>query len=140
MKYIRDNDLIKINKKLRIPLNLEMAPTNEMLKIALKYNLDIRLQIYKGYPSLYNDDILTNQAIDYAKEFLGYNNVVDLSLRMTAEDFSYYSEKIPSCFYRLGTGNKQKDIKHGLHTSRFNIDERSLEIGMGLMAYLAIKS
>ena len=36
-RHIRDFDLIKIKKKLKIPLNLEMAPTNEMLKIAIKY-------------------------------------------------------------------------------------------------------
>ena len=39
-RHIKDNDLIKINKKLRIPLNLEMAPTNEMLKISLKHRPD----------------------------------------------------------------------------------------------------
>jgi len=39
-RHIRDNDLIKINKKLKIPLNLEMAPTIEMLKISLKHKPD----------------------------------------------------------------------------------------------------
>ena len=59
---------------------------------------------------------------------------------MTAEDFAYYSYKVPSCFYRLGTANPIKGFTHGLHTSRFNNDEDSLKIGMGLMAYLAIKN
>ena len=66
--------------------------------------------------------------------------MIDLSLRMTAEDFAYYCNEIPSCFYRLGTGNINKGITHGLHNSRFNIDEDALKVGMGLMAYLAIKS
>ena len=79
-------------------------------------------------------------AITYAREYLGENEVVDLSLRMTAEDFAYYSHEIPSCFYRLGTSNLAKGISHGLHTSSYNIDEQSLKIGMGLMAYLAIKN
>ena len=39
-RHIKDNDFIKINEKLRIPLNLEMAPTNEMLKISLKHRPD----------------------------------------------------------------------------------------------------
>jgi len=39
-RHIRDNDLKNIKKKIKIPLNLEMAPTNEMLKIALKYKPD----------------------------------------------------------------------------------------------------
>ena len=59
---------------------------------------------------------------------------------MTAEDFAYYCNEVPSCFYRLGTANLEKGIAHGLHTSRFNIDEESLKTGVGLMAYLAVVS
>ena len=36
-RHIRDNDLKAIKKKIKIPLNLEMAPTKEMLKIALRH-------------------------------------------------------------------------------------------------------
>ena len=107
---------------------------------ANEYALDINFEVCKGYPSLYNDEALTNSAISYAKEYIGNKNVVDLSLRMTAEDFAYYCNEAPSCFYRLGTANKNKGITHGLHTPRFDIDENSLKIGLGLMAYLAIKS
>ena len=39
-RHINDNDLSKIKKKIKIPLNLEMAPTNEMMIIALKYKPD----------------------------------------------------------------------------------------------------
>ena len=108
--------------------------------IAEEYNFEINFEIRKGYPSLYNNEALTNQAILHAKEYMGDENVVDLSHRMTAEDFSYYSYEVPSCFYRLGTANISKGITYGLHTSRFDIDENSLKIGMGLMAYLAIKN
>ena len=109
-------------------------------KIAEKYNIRINFEIKRGYPSLYNDKLLTKKSIKFAEEYLGSRNVVDLSLRMTAEDFAYYCNEVPSCFYRLGTANKSKGITYGLHTSRFNIDEDALKIGMGLMAYLAIKS
>ena len=110
------------------------------LEIAKYYGLEIDFDIRKGYPSLVNDVALTESAIVLAKEYLGTENVIDLSIRMTAEDFAYYSHQVPSCFYRLGTRNEQNGIVHGLHTSRFNIDEQSLKIGMGLMAYLAIKN
>jgi amidohydrolase len=109
-------------------------------KVALEYAIDVNFVINKGYPSLHNDEELTKSAIFSAKEYLGDNNVVDLSVRMTAEDFAYYCNEVPSCFYRLGTANKLKGITHGLHTSQFNIDEDSLKIGMGLMTYLAIKT
>ena len=107
-------------------------------QVAKKYNIKIDLNIKKGYPALNNDIQLTLNQINKAKEFLGEKNVIDLPIRMTAEDFSYFANAVPSCFYRLGTGNKDKGLIHGLHTSKFNIDEDSLKIGMGLMAFLAI--
>jgi amidohydrolase len=108
--------------------------------IAEMYSLTIDFDIRKGYPCLVNNETLTKKLISFAKEYMGTENVIDLPIRMTAEDFSYYSHQVPSCFYRLGTANKSKGITHGLHTSRFNIDESSLKSGMGLMAYLAIKN
>lgn len=109
-------------------------------KIAQNHKVEIDFDIRKGYPCLVNDEELTNQSIAFAKEYMGAENVIDLPVRMTAEDFAYFSHEVPSTFYRLGTTNKGKGIVHGLHTSRFNIDEQSLKIGMGLMAYLAIKN
>jgi len=121
---------IKTHKKM-----LTIAST-----IAKTYSLTIDFDIRKGYPCLVNDEEVTKKSISFAKEYVGTENVIDLPIRMTAEDFSYYSHQVPSCFYRLGTANKSKGITHGLHTSRFNIDESSLKVGMGLMAYLAIKN
>jgi metal-dependent amidase/aminoacylase/carboxypeptidase family protein len=65
--------------------------------------------------------------------------VVDLPMRMTSEDFAYYSQNMPACFYRIGTGNIAKGITSGLHTDTFNIEESSLELSIGLMAWLAVK-
>ena len=96
-------------------------------------------EIRRGYPFLVNDEELTARALAFAKEYLGNENVVELESRMTAEDFAYYSQHMPACFYRLGTGNAAKGITSGIHTPTFNIDEDALETGMGLMAYLALK-
>lgn len=92
------------------------------------------VDIRKGYPFLMNNEEVTSKSISNAKEFLGEQNVIDLDLRMTAEDFAYYSQQIPGCFYRLGTGEST-----GLHTSTFNINEAALETSIGFMAYNAIK-
>jgi amidohydrolase len=108
--------------------------------VAQSYNLEIDFDIRKGYPCLINDEKVTEKSIAFAKEYMGEDNVIDLPIRMTAEDFAYYSQIIPACFYRLGTANTEKGITGGLHTSNFNIDEDALKIGMGLMAYLAIKN
>ncbi len=96
-------------------------------------------EIKRGYPVLYNDGILTQHAENAAKQYLGEENVEQLDLRMTAEDFAYYTQHLPGCFYRLGTGNKKKGITSNVHTATFNVDEHALEIGMGLMAWIALQ-
>ena len=96
--------------------------------------------IDKGYPFLVNDDVVTAEARQFAVEYLGEENVVDLDLRMTAEDFAYFSQKVPSCFYRLGIRNENRGIIHNLHTDQFDVDETSLETGAGLMAWMAVRA
>ena len=76
--------------------------------------------------------------IDFAAKYLGEENVVELDERMTAEDFAYFSQTVPSCFYRLGVSNKHDKNRYGLHNSKFNPDEKSLLIGCGLMRWIAI--
>ena len=95
--------------------------------------------IRRGYPFLINDDALTDRARKSAEEFLGKDNVEDLEIWMAAEDFSFYSQKAPACFYRLGVRNKSRGIISSVHTSTFDIDESALETGMGLMAWMAVR-
>ncbi|NVK50212.1 MAG: amidohydrolase [Cyclobacteriaceae bacterium] len=95
-------------------------------------------EIRKGYPFLQNDPELTARATDAAKEYLGEENVIDLDIWMAAEDFAYYSQEISGCFYRLGTRNEARGIVSGVHTPTFDIEEDALEIGAGLMAWLAV--
>lgn len=103
------------------------------------YKVKIDLNIIDGYPFLSNDIAVANLCKQAAVEYLGQENVEDLPLRMTAEDFAYISQVIPSCFYRLGTGNKLKGITSGVHTATFDIDEEALKISTGLMAWIAFK-
>lgn len=96
------------------------------------------VNIMTGYPALINDEQVTAQAKKYAEEFLGKENVIEMEPRMTGEDFSFFAQKIPACFYRLGTGNAAGGITSGVHTPTFDIDESALKTGMGLMAWLTI--
>ncbi len=97
------------------------------------------VRIDKGYPFLINDDKLTDNFKKYAAEYLGKENVLDIDLRMTAEDFAYYSQKIPACFYRLGIRNTEKGIDSNIHTATFDIDENALKTSVGLLCWLALK-
>lgn len=96
------------------------------------------LEIGHGYPFLVNDEALTNRCKRAAEVYLGANQVEELPLRMTAEDFAFISQKVPSCFFRLGTGNVTRGITAGVHTSRFDIDENALITGVGLMTWLTL--
>jgi amidohydrolase len=97
------------------------------------------VRVSHGYPFLYNDPPLTDKLYLLAKEYLGAGHVKELEQRMTAEDFAYFARERPSCLYRLGIANEDLGISSNLHTATFDVDEKSLEIGMGLMAWFAVK-
>lgn len=99
----------------------------------------VEFNIMQGYPFLKNDEQLTAKAKQAAIDYLGKDNVVDLDIWMAAEDFSFYSQEVPACFYRLGTRNEARGITSSVHTPTFDIDESALEVGMGLMAWQALK-
>jgi len=96
------------------------------------------VRIAHGYPFLDNDTDLTLKIREWSIEYLGEKNVVDLDARMTSEDFSYFANEVPSCFYRLGIRNERDGFVSNLHTSTFDVDENCLQTGMGLMAWIAI--
>lgn len=97
---------------------------------------EIDLHIDVGYPTVYNNEALGDLARDFAEQYMGAGNVETTELRMGAEDFGYYSQVIPGCFYRIGVMNEAKGIVSGVHTPTFNIDENAIETGMGMMAWL----
>ncbi len=99
----------------------------------------VDFEIRRGYPALVNNPELTAAARKGAEEYLGKENVLDLDIWMAAEDFAFYSQQADACFYRLGTRNEARGITSSVHTPTFDIEEKSLETGMGLMAYLAVK-
>ena len=94
----------------------------------------VEVEISKGYPYLENDPITTQRMRDISTAFLGEEKVEELPIRLTAEDFSYYSQEVPVCFFRLGVRNDEKGIVHGVHHPNFDIDPESLKIGIQMMS------
>jgi len=107
--------------------------------IAQSMNAHAIVRIEKGYPFLINNDVFTEKCIEYATDLLGSQNIINMDVRMTAEDFAYFSQKIPACFYRLGVRNNSKNINNNLHTSTFDIDEDVLKSSIALMSWIALK-
>lgn len=108
--------------------------TEQISEIGKKYGGKAELRRSKGYPCLINDDFLVKEIKENTKKIIGKEYVEDLDIRMTAEDFSFYSSEIPSCFFRLGVRNESQGIIHSVHNPKFDIDPESLKIGTKIMA------
>ena len=92
-----------------------------------------------GYPFLKNDEKLTASCFKNAQAFIGDTKVIDISKRMTAEDFAYYTHHVPACFYRLGVGFAGQEDRL-LHNPYFDVDENALKLSVGMMSWLAVKA
>ncbi|MFW6371972.1 MAG: M20 metallopeptidase family protein [Bacteroidota bacterium] len=106
--------------------------------IAASMGGSCEVEIRHGYPFLVNNEEITHKAISLAKDFLGETSVVDLDLRMTAEDFAYFSQAFPATFYRLGVMQPGTKNPSPLHSPTFMVDENALKTGIGTMARLAL--
>jgi hippurate hydrolase len=104
------------------------------LSLATGAEIDFRVDV--GYPTVDNEPVITEAAWKLADTYMGASNVEETEKRMGAEDFGYYSQVIPGCFFRLGVRNESKGIIHNVHTPHFNIEEEAIENGVGMMAWL----
>jgi len=104
------------------------------LSLATGAEIDFKVDV--GYPTVDNEPVITEAAWKLADTYLGASNVEETEKRMGAEDFGYYSQVIPGCFFRLGVRNESKGIIHNVHTPNFNIEEDAIENGVGMMAWL----
>ncbi len=103
------------------------------------YNAKIKLKYKDGYPSLINDNKATENVQNAAKKIVA-NNVIKPYLTMGGEDFSYYTNKVPGCFFFLGTSPKDRpSMSTPQHCSHFDIDEESMLIGSSIFVELACK-
>ena len=103
-----------------------------------KYKGNVNLIISKGYPFLKNNEDLTEKLKTKFESFFGPEKIEGLALRMTSEDFSFYSQTIPVCFFRLGVGNKEKGIIYSVHHPKFEVDSACLKTGMLAMIQAAL--
>ncbi|MBR8536211.1 amidohydrolase [Carboxylicivirga sediminis] len=106
--------------------------------IAKSMGAECDIDIKDGYPVVHNNEHVTDQAIAFSKDYLGQEATEIMDIRMTAEDFGYYSQKYPCSFYRFGVAQNNGETG-SLHTPQFNLNEDSLETAAGLMAYLGYR-
>jgi amidohydrolase len=104
---------------------------------ATKYKCTADLEIRKGYPAVYNNPEVTAKVRSLAAEYVSDANIDEMPLKMTAEDFAFYSEKMPATFFRAGImGNGRGKVTQ--HNPKFDMDEEVFRTTPGLMAYIAL--
>ena len=101
--------------------------------IAARYGGSVEFHRAPGYPFLKNDPQVTIRVEQSLKNQFGTDAVETLPLRMTAEDFAFYSHKVPVCFFRLGVGDPAKEINYGVHHPKFDIHPEALRVGVEAM-------
>jgi len=72
-----------------------------------------------------------------AAEVVGTKNVVAQDITMGAEDMSYVLERVPGCYWLLGSANPKKGLDFPHHSARFDFDESSLAIGVEVWVRIA---
>ena len=113
----------------------------EIIKgVGKTFGAQITLDYKDGYPPVINDETVTKKVFKAAKT-ISKENVVDPYLSMGGEDFSYFANKIPGCFFFLGTAPKNsKPMGVPQHCSHFDIDEDAMLVGSSIFVALALKN
>ena len=106
--------------------------------IAQTMGADTEITYIKGYPSLQNDEGMADIVRRAAIEVAGEEHVIESGLGLGGEDFSYFSLEVPSCFFRCGTRNEERDIVWGHHHPKFDVEEEGFVNGMATMANAAM--
>lgn len=97
---------------------------------------DYAFEYFDRYPVTVNDPDQTAYAEALAMRTFGEPRVFTADKLMGAEDFSFFAQRVPACFYTVGAqGGPQSANPH--HSSTFDIDEAALPTGVAMMAALA---
>lgn len=97
----------------------------------------MELQYRNENPPLVNDEDLNTKLRAVAAEMLGEQNLVEVPMELGAEDFSFYTDKVPSLFIVVGA--RIEGDHRELHSPRFDINEDALVYGSAIMAASAVR-
>jgi amidohydrolase len=98
--------------------------------VAESFGMEYRYDFSYGYPMLINDPEMSKLVARACARGIGQENIVWTKPAMGGEDFSYYLQKVPGAFFRIGNRNEAKGTIHPYHSSLFDIDEDILPLGV----------
>lgn len=93
----------------------------------------------EGPPVTENAPNLVDELLPVLQGVLGKERIHAVSPRMGAEDFAYYTQKIPGFYFWLGVRNPKREDITPLHSPEFYVDERSLTVGVKVMSAMVLK-
>lgn len=99
----------------------------------------IEVNIKRLTPALVNNDSVTAQVQKTARRVLAESNLdTEGYITMGAEDMAFMLEKVPGCFFFIGSNDKARHLDYGHHHPKFDFDEEALVRGSALMAAAAM--
>lgn len=114
------------------------AVTRTVESVAKGYGAEAVLQILPQTPSVYNDFEVTEHFIRSAAKVLPQERILETDLVMAAEDFALYQERIPGCYFLIGTQDASKGIVESWHHPAFMANESVLPLASRLLVQAAL--
>lgn len=106
--------------------------------IAESFGGQAHLDYQRVTPSMSTNEDAKNEFGELVTELFGEESMHWLTPSMGGEDFAYFSELVPSLFFRLGTRSSEQ-TDYSIHHPKFNIDEQAIRYGMTLFSVLSYK-
>ena len=127
--------LRSLDPALRTRLLRRIAELAEGIATAMRGHSEFRLE--SAAPPVINDGPVAAMVADAARTIVGNDAVVAFEPLMVGEDFAYFLQSRPGCFFLLGGAPEGPRVGH--HTAEFTIDERCLAIGFQVMTAAVLR-
>ena len=125
-----------LNEEVRTHAQSLMRET--LQNVTAAYGATFELEFEEGAAVTYNEPSLVEATLPTIKRVVGDKNVLSIRPLMPAEDFSYFQKVVPGFYYFLGVANRQRGITAGWHTPEFDVDEKSLVVGVKVMSNVLV--
>jgi len=107
--------------------------------VAAAMRATVDVEVTFGVPPTVNDAAMTEIVKSAAREVVGTEKTVDGNLMVVSEDMSEFLDRVPGCFYFVGSRNVDRGLTWGHHHARFDIDEEAMAIGVETMTRTVLK-
>ncbi|MBW7874599.1 MAG: amidohydrolase [Candidatus Cloacimonetes bacterium] len=112
--------------------------SQKIMAMEMEYECKIDFELKSGYPAIYNDSECTGLVAEAVTDVLGEGHILPEIMGMGGEDMSYFLERVPGCYFLLGSGGTHLTYA-AHHNPKFNFDESVLMAGTEIFCRLIEK-